>query len=174
LNGQSLTPVRLDGWQQGFIVPAGAGGVITMTFAPATLYHVGLALSVLAILGLLAIAFGWRRWPAYVFPLAYVIEIGWSVQLKAGRGAAVWVPAELLVVLAIAVAALAVVRFRGSQSRNVPRADVMWRTQQSVASLAAASSARIRHRAGGHPDGLRRWIGPVAIGVLVLLVGGPV
>jgi len=174
LNGQSLTPVRLDGWQQGFIVPAGAGGVITMTFAPATVYHVGLAVSILAILGLLAIAFGWRRWPAYVFPLAYIIEVGWSVQLKAGRGAAVWVPLELLLVLAVAVAALAVVRFRGGRGRNAPRADVVWRTQQSVASLAAASSARIRHRAGGRSDALRRWIGPVAIGVLVLLVGGPV
>src|SRR5262249_24534210 len=103
LNRQSLTPVRLGACAQGFLVPAGVGGVIPMTFAPAALSQVGLALSVLAILGLLAIAFGWRRWPAYVFPLAYVIEIGWSVQLKAGRGAAVWVPAELLVVLAIAL-----------------------------------------------------------------------
>jgi arabinofuranan 3-O-arabinosyltransferase len=198
LNGRSLASTRLDGWQQGFIVPAGSGGVITMTFAPATLYHVALALAVLAILGLLAVAFGWRRWPAYVFPLAYFIEVGWSVQLKAGRGAALWVPLELLAVLAVAVLALAIPRFRGDRppstgsdhppstgsdhppstgSDHPPstgRAIALRRTQESVASLAAASSARIRHRAAERSEVVRRWLGPVAVGVFVLLVGGPV
>ncbi|HEX4657313.1 MAG TPA: alpha-(1-_3)-arabinofuranosyltransferase family protein, partial [Streptosporangiaceae bacterium] len=176
LNGHSLASVRLDGWQQAFIVPAGAGGVIDMTFAPATLYHIGLVASVLAILVLLAVAFGWRRWPAYVFPLAYFIEVAWSVQLKAGRGAALWVPLELLLVLAVAVAALAVTRLRGGPASITRRAEALRRRQEAVASLAAAGTARIRirHRASGRSAAIRRWIGPVAIGVLVLLVGGPV
>jgi hypothetical protein len=175
LNGRSLASTRLDGWQQAFIVPAGAGGVITMTFAPATLYHIGLALAVLAILGLLAVAFGWRRWPAYVFPLAYFIEVGWSVQLKAGRAAALWVPLELLAVLAVAVLALAIPRFRGARPPMpaVPgRAVALRRTQGSVASLAAASSARIRNRTARRSATVRRWLGPLAVGVFVLLVGG--
>ena len=42
LNGRTLTAVRLDGWQQAFIVPAGRGGVISLSYAPATVYHAGL------------------------------------------------------------------------------------------------------------------------------------
>src|SRR6185437_4193872 len=61
LDGRRLAPARLDGWQQAYLVPAGAGGVITMTFAPATLYHAGLAGSALAVLILLAVAVPWRR-----------------------------------------------------------------------------------------------------------------
>ena len=56
LNGQQLAPVRLDGWQQAFIVPAGAGGAITMTFRPATTYHLVLIASILAAALLLALA----------------------------------------------------------------------------------------------------------------------
>ena len=56
LNGQPLTPVRLDGWQQGFVVPAGAGGTITLTFRPAATYHLALLASLLAAAILLALA----------------------------------------------------------------------------------------------------------------------
>jgi arabinofuranan 3-O-arabinosyltransferase len=55
LNGQPLTPVRLDGWQQGFVVPAGAGGTITLTFRPAATYHLALLASLLAAAILLAL-----------------------------------------------------------------------------------------------------------------------
>ena len=55
LNGQALTPVRLDGWQQAFVVPAGAGGAITLTFRPAATYHLALIASLLAVAILLAL-----------------------------------------------------------------------------------------------------------------------
>jgi arabinofuranan 3-O-arabinosyltransferase len=55
LNGRELTPVRLDGWQQGFIVPAGTGGTITLIFRPAATYHLALVVSLLAVVILLAI-----------------------------------------------------------------------------------------------------------------------
>ncbi len=55
LNGQPLTPVRLDGWQQGFVVPAGAGGTVTLTFRPAAAFHVALIASLLAVAILLAL-----------------------------------------------------------------------------------------------------------------------
>ena len=45
LDGRALTPVRLDGWQQGFIVPAGNGGTVTLTFQPVKFYHVWIILS---------------------------------------------------------------------------------------------------------------------------------
>ena len=56
LGGLRLAPARLDGWQQAYIVPAGAGGTIRMTFAPAGLYHGGLVLSALGILALLVVS----------------------------------------------------------------------------------------------------------------------
>ena len=59
LNGHRLTPVTLDGWQQAFVVPAGAGGTTVMTFTPAMGYHRLLAGSVLAVCVLIAIA----AWP---------------------------------------------------------------------------------------------------------------
>jgi arabinofuranan 3-O-arabinosyltransferase len=56
LNGHALEPVRLDGWQQGFIVPAGTGGMITLSFRPAPTYHLALVVSLAAAAILLAIA----------------------------------------------------------------------------------------------------------------------
>jgi arabinofuranan 3-O-arabinosyltransferase len=56
LNGHALKPVRLDGWQQGFIVPAGTGGTITLSFRPAAAYHLVLVVSLVAAAILLAIA----------------------------------------------------------------------------------------------------------------------
>ncbi|HYK28003.1 MAG TPA: hypothetical protein VEV61_08560 [Streptosporangiaceae bacterium] len=63
LDGKALTPATLDGWQQAFIVPAGQGGTITLTFAPAATYHVGVIAASIALLALLAVAVGLRlRW----------------------------------------------------------------------------------------------------------------
>ncbi|MEU2787367.1 alpha-(1-_3)-arabinofuranosyltransferase family protein [Streptomyces sp. NPDC007100] len=42
LDGRELSPVRLDGWQQGFLVPAGRGGLVKLSYAPATTYDLGL------------------------------------------------------------------------------------------------------------------------------------
>jgi arabinofuranan 3-O-arabinosyltransferase len=56
LNGHELTPVRLDGWQQGFVVPAGPGGTVTLSFRAAATYHLVLAVSLAAAALLLAIA----------------------------------------------------------------------------------------------------------------------
>ena len=60
LNGHRLTPVTLDGWQQAFMVPAGAGGRVVMSFTPATGYRWLLAGSALAICLLIAVA----AWPS--------------------------------------------------------------------------------------------------------------
>jgi arabinofuranan 3-O-arabinosyltransferase len=56
LGGRPLAAVQLDGWQQGFVVPAGSGGIVTLTFAPATFYHVWIILSALGVVALLAVA----------------------------------------------------------------------------------------------------------------------
>lgn len=40
LDGKQLPSVRPDGWQQGFVVPAGSGGVVTLEFAPNSTYRI--------------------------------------------------------------------------------------------------------------------------------------
>ena len=59
-SGARLTPVTVNGWQQGWVVPAGDPGNITLTFASNSLYRAGLALG-LALLPLLAVLALWRR-----------------------------------------------------------------------------------------------------------------
>ncbi|ORV52877.1 hypothetical protein AWC05_23055 [Mycobacterium florentinum] len=58
--GARLTPVAVNGWQQGWVVPAGDPGTITLSFASNSLYRVGLAAG-LALLPLLALLALWRR-----------------------------------------------------------------------------------------------------------------
>ncbi|MFF1624851.1 alpha-(1-_3)-arabinofuranosyltransferase family protein [Streptomyces sp. NPDC058272] len=60
LNGKELTPVRLDGWQQGWRIPSGAGGTVKLSYEPATTYKAGLiggGVAVAALVGLVL----WRR-----------------------------------------------------------------------------------------------------------------
>jgi arabinofuranan 3-O-arabinosyltransferase len=62
--GTRLTPVAVNGWQQGWVVPAGTSGTIGLTFAPNSLYRAGLA-GGLALLPLLALM---TWWPARLKP----------------------------------------------------------------------------------------------------------
>ncbi|WP_243633052.1 alpha-(1-_3)-arabinofuranosyltransferase [Mycobacterium uberis] len=58
--GVRLMPISVNGWQQGWVVPAGNLGTITLTFTANSLYRPGLAvgLTLLPLLTLLAL---WRR-----------------------------------------------------------------------------------------------------------------
>jgi arabinofuranan 3-O-arabinosyltransferase len=56
LDGVPLTAVRLDGWQQGWIVPAGAGGTVVIENRPGKAYRYGLAVGLVLVLVLLAVA----------------------------------------------------------------------------------------------------------------------
>jgi arabinofuranan 3-O-arabinosyltransferase len=88
LNGRALTAVRLDGWQQAFIVPAGQGGVISLSYAPATLYHAGLIASALAlaVLAALAIGLGGRRSGRRLVRRAWRLVARWSGGRVGPRG----------------------------------------------------------------------------------------
>lgn len=59
-DGASLTPVAVNGWQQGWQVPAGNSGTITLTYAPNAVYRAGLLFG-LALLPLLTLLACWRR-----------------------------------------------------------------------------------------------------------------
>jgi arabinofuranan 3-O-arabinosyltransferase len=58
-----LAPIVVDGWQQGWLVPAGADGTVQITFAPDRTYRIGLliGLGLLAALVLGAIVLSLRR-----------------------------------------------------------------------------------------------------------------
>ncbi len=64
LDGQELRPVTLDGWKQGFVVPAGEGGLISLTYTPTTGYRVALVAGALLVAGLLAMLLVRSRRPA--------------------------------------------------------------------------------------------------------------
>ena len=180
LNGHRLASATMDGWQQGFIVPAGAGGVITMTFAPSTWYHIGLALAALALIGLVCVAAGWRRWMSYVIPAVYfaVLETGTILLLSGTRLAAVWEPLEVLSLLAVAVVGLAYVRFRrqpGRAPRDVPPPhDAPDAITPPRGTDDPAQPIGTGRWAGITSRRLPRWAGPAAVAVLILLIGGPV
>jgi arabinofuranan 3-O-arabinosyltransferase len=47
LDGHTLTPLRVDGWQQAWVVPSGSGGTVTMQYTPETEYGGGLIVGAL-------------------------------------------------------------------------------------------------------------------------------
>jgi arabinofuranan 3-O-arabinosyltransferase len=61
MRGRVLTPVTLDGWQQGYLIPAGSGGLVAMTFVPDRFYHSWIVISAIAARALVAIAAIRRR-----------------------------------------------------------------------------------------------------------------
>ena len=56
LNGTTLQPVRVDGWQQGYVVPANAGGTVALTFTPDRPFRLSLAVGFAAAMAVLALA----------------------------------------------------------------------------------------------------------------------
>ncbi|WP_432054381.1 alpha-(1-_3)-arabinofuranosyltransferase domain-containing protein [Streptomyces sp. bgisy022] len=60
LDGKELTPLRLDGWQQGWRIPAGEGGTVKLSYGPATTYDAALIGSGAGIAVLIGLVL-WRR-----------------------------------------------------------------------------------------------------------------
>jgi arabinofuranan 3-O-arabinosyltransferase len=60
IGGRTLQPVRLDGWKQAWVLPAGTSGLVRLTFGPERLFRVTVfgGLAVLALVVLVA------SWPA--------------------------------------------------------------------------------------------------------------
>jgi len=56
LSGHHLTAAVVDGWQQAFVVPAGAGGLVTLRYAPDRVFRDGLLVGAVAALGLVPMA----------------------------------------------------------------------------------------------------------------------
>ncbi|MFI7578149.1 alpha-(1-_3)-arabinofuranosyltransferase family protein [Micromonospora sp. NPDC049497] len=56
LDGRALTATRVDGWQQAWVVPAGAAGEVRLVFAPDRAYRGSLAVGALTALAVLVLA----------------------------------------------------------------------------------------------------------------------
>ncbi|MGY1753610.1 alpha-(1-_3)-arabinofuranosyltransferase domain-containing protein [Blastococcus sp. SYSU D01042] len=68
LDGERLPVVTVDGWQQGYILPAGAAGTVELRFAPGPDYRTALAVGLgaallLVLVAVLPVRAGARRWP---------------------------------------------------------------------------------------------------------------
>ncbi|MEU5222823.1 alpha-(1-_3)-arabinofuranosyltransferase [Streptomyces toyocaensis] len=122
LNGEELTPLRLDGWQQGWRIPAGAGGTVKLSYEPAKTYDAGLTGSGVGIAVLAGLAL-WRRkadspdapqpvppapgpWlGAVALTLVGVVIAGWWALLVPGLALLAWRRQALLVPIALAALA---------------------------------------------------------------------
>ncbi|WP_051425968.1 alpha-(1-_3)-arabinofuranosyltransferase [Jiangella gansuensis] len=63
LEGRRLEPVRLEGWAQGFVLPAGPAGVVELTYGPDEPYRLALAAGPLGVLLVLLAAWRGTRVP---------------------------------------------------------------------------------------------------------------
>jgi arabinofuranan 3-O-arabinosyltransferase len=73
LGGHRLESLRLDGWRQGWMVPAGAGGVVRLSFAPGAVFRGFLVGGVVTVALLLLLAFGRRSRSTPHAPPAFVV-----------------------------------------------------------------------------------------------------
>ena len=60
-SGRKLTPIRIGGWQQGWVLPEGTEQVVTARFMPDRTYRAGLLVGLLALLAVIAMAVFFRR-----------------------------------------------------------------------------------------------------------------
>ncbi len=59
--GEALTPIRVDGWQQGFVLPAGDVSTVTLTFEPDSTYRWAFVIGAFGLLVVVAAAAVGRR-----------------------------------------------------------------------------------------------------------------
>jgi arabinofuranan 3-O-arabinosyltransferase len=62
-NGVDLEPVRVDGWQQGWVLDDSGTGVVTETYAPERVYRAGLVLGAGTLVALALLVLVWTRRP---------------------------------------------------------------------------------------------------------------
>lgn len=102
-DGATLTPVIVNGWQQGWVLPPGAQGTVTLSFPANTGYRlaIGTGLALLPLLALLALVPGRRRSPGGSRPwaprsVAVLAVLGAGTLIGGVAGAAVFAGALAL------------------------------------------------------------------------------
>ncbi|PTR23516.1 arabinofuranan 3-O-arabinosyltransferase [Rhodococcus sp. OK519] len=113
-DGTELQPVVVGGWQQGWIVPAGTDGVVTLTFPSDRWYRAGIAFGLLLLIPLVLLAAAARRRERETGPaprpwhsvVAAAVGVGAVATLVAG-------PVGTATAVLVAAAALGLSRWRG-------------------------------------------------------------
>lgn len=173
LGGKTLQPLRVDGWSQGWKVPAGAAGIVEIEYVPQDRYLAGLlgGLGVLAVILVLAlvdlIRRPWRHRPATARPQGRprhgrrVQNTAAAVAIMVGTGSAAW----LLGGLPLAVGA------------TVGCAGAVWLPQWSHKLIAAATVVLLVSIAGSvwvvwdgpaRPEGWMHWLASMGAGCLLV------
>jgi arabinofuranan 3-O-arabinosyltransferase len=155
IGGRTLAPVILDGWQQGWVVPAGLSGQVVIDFAPEAPYRAGIigGAALLVFVALLAVLPSRRR--AVSAPVAS--RMGVVLPLAVG-GVALIITGGLLGA-AIVVVAVAVVALRWAGAYDAARgAQPPAAGAQHSATGAQLAAAGAQSSAAGAPPGLRRWV----------------
>jgi arabinofuranan 3-O-arabinosyltransferase len=92
LAGHILQPVRLDGWQQGWILPAGSRGLVTLTYGPQAQYEAALWGGGFALLAVVIVAFllptRRRRTPAGALVMSAPARCGAALAAESSGAAA--------------------------------------------------------------------------------------
>jgi arabinofuranan 3-O-arabinosyltransferase len=165
--GRVLRAVRLDGWKQAWLLPAGTSGVVTLTYRPDGIYRVSIVggLVLLGLLGLLAL--GW--WPrrarraraARVAPAEGAGEQGPGARGRGGLATAV-----------LAAAAAAALLLAGFWLGGYPGAVILPVAAGVFWALASYRSAR-SSRTGRSGRWLGSWLsGPWLLPGLLLAAAG--
>ncbi len=107
-DGADLCAVRVDGWQQGWLLDPGASGAVTETYGPERMYRAGLVAGAVSLVGLLALVlfWQWRPPPGTAAPVGTRAVPGWwwaGVTTLSFGVIAGWPGAVLAVVAAVVV-----------------------------------------------------------------------
>ncbi len=165
LDGKTLEPLRLDGWQQGFKLDAGEGGAVRLEFVPDRTYRTQLGIGALTALGLLALATGLElrrgRGRSAGRRLSVVPQRRWLGQMDAVTFVALGLGAFLLggVPLLVGVALGFLLRRHRSALSLVPAAMVT--LAAGIQSVSAWQEGTVNVVAAD-------WVAAAAIGVFTL------
>ncbi len=201
LDGRELSPVRLDGWQQGFLIPAGRGGLVKLSYAPATTYDLGLLGGALGIAVLIGSALVRRTprtppepqappapsWVLGVVALTVVVALAagpYAVIVPLLALAARFRPGVLVPVALLAMVGAGITAALGAGEPAADDAGAFSATAQALALLALAAAVvtvpgswgRRRARAGGGagPRGERELVGEPEAAAASASAGGAV
>ena len=139
LDGEPLEPMVLDGWQQGYVVPAGTGGRIDLQFTPDLPYRAGLlGGALLAFLLLTCTVVGTIR--SGRRPATVVEEARWTRLADNATSRAVLIAGSALIGgLPLAAGALAGAGLRSRPSRRLVLGSATIAGAGLLAALAAAA-----------------------------------
>jgi arabinofuranan 3-O-arabinosyltransferase len=165
LDGRTLRPSVVDGWMQGFEVPAGRGGTVVVDYPPGTAYRVALGIGGLGVLALLALLVTDLVRPRQTRPVG---PCRWGRRTTLGLAVAGLVQLALLGGPAVTLAALI-----GALACHLRRARTAVTAVGGLLVLVSAIAAVYSPRNGSEMPWLANLAAAVAVGLLVAAAATP-